>query len=71
MSGACAHAADERLAAYDFGPGHPFQAGRLDAGLSLLRAAGVLDATDLLGFGPAADADLELVHDRDYLEALA
>ena len=23
------------------------------------------------GFGPAADADLELVHDRDYLEALA
>ena len=71
MSGACALAADERLAAYDFGPGHPFQAGRLDAGLSLLRAAGVVEEADLLGFGPAADADLELVHDRDYLEALA
>jgi acetoin utilization deacetylase AcuC-like enzyme len=71
VSGACAVAADERLAAYDFGPGHPFQAGRLDAGLSLLRAAGVLGDADLLGFGPAADADLELVHDRDYLEALA
>ena len=71
MSGACAVAADERLAAYDFGPGHPFQAGRLDAGLSLLRAAGVLDDADLLGFGPAADADLELVHDRAYLAALA
>jgi acetoin utilization deacetylase AcuC-like enzyme len=71
VSGACAVAADERLAAYDFGPGHPFQAGRLDAGLSLLRAAGVLDDDDLLGFGPAADADLELVHDRAYLAALA
>ena len=71
MSGACAVAADERLAAYDFGPGHPFQAGRLDAGLSLLRAAGVLDDADLLGFGPAADVDLELVHDRAYLAALA
>jgi acetoin utilization deacetylase AcuC-like enzyme len=71
VSGDCAVAADERLAAYDFGPGHPFQAGRLDAGLSLLRAAGVLDDADLLGFGPAADADLELVHDRAYLAALA
>ena len=71
MSGACAVAADERLAAYDFGPDHPFQAGRLDAGLSLLRAAKVLDDDDLLAFDPAADADLELIHDRDYLEALA
>ena len=73
MSGAVALAADERLAAYDFGPGqgHPFRTGRLAAGLSLLRAAGVLDNGDLLGFGPAADADLELVHDPAYLGALA
>jgi acetoin utilization deacetylase AcuC-like enzyme len=73
VSGAVALAADERLAAYDFGPGqgHPFRAGRLAAGLSLLRAAGVLDDGDLLGFGPAADADLELVHDPAYLAALA
>ena len=71
MSGASAVAADGRLAAYDFGPDRPFQAGRLDAGLSLLRAAKVLDEDDLLAFGPAADADLELIHDRDYLEALA
>jgi acetoin utilization deacetylase AcuC-like enzyme len=71
VSGTCAVAADDRLAAYDFGPGHPFQAGRLEVGLSLLRAAGVLDDGDLLAFGPAADADLELIHDRDYLEALA
>ncbi|HET9290559.1 MAG TPA: acetoin utilization protein AcuC, partial [Actinomycetes bacterium] len=70
MSGACALAADERLAAYDFGPDHPFQAGRLAAGMSLLRAAGVLDDDDLLAFGPAAGADLELIHDRDYLDAL-
>ena len=71
MSGASAVAADGRLAAYDFGPDRPFQAGRLDAGLSLLRAAKVLDDDDLLAFHPAADADLELIHDRDYLEALA
>jgi acetoin utilization deacetylase AcuC-like enzyme/GNAT superfamily N-acetyltransferase len=71
VSGACAVAADERLAAYDFGPDHPFQAGRLDAGLSLLRAAKVLEDGDLLAFGPAGDADLELIHDRDYLEAVA
>jgi acetoin utilization deacetylase AcuC-like enzyme len=71
VSGACAVAADERLAAYDFGPGHPFQAGRLETGLSLLRTAGVLDDQDLLALEPATDADLELVHDRDYLEALA
>ena len=71
VSGACAVAADERLAAYDFEPDQPFQAGRLATGLELLRAAGVLDDGDLLAFGPAADADLELVHDRDYLEALA
>jgi acetoin utilization deacetylase AcuC-like enzyme len=70
VSGACALAADERLAAYDFGPDHPFQAGRLAAGMSLLRAAGVLDDDDLLAFGPAAGADLELIHDRDYLDAL-
>jgi acetoin utilization deacetylase AcuC-like enzyme len=71
VSGACALAADERLAAYDFGPDHPFQASRLETGLALLRAAGVLDDGDLLAFGPAADADLELIHDRDYLDALA
>ena len=47
MSGACAVAADERLAAYDFGPDRPFQAGRLAAGLSLLRAANVLGEDDL------------------------
>jgi acetoin utilization deacetylase AcuC-like enzyme/GNAT superfamily N-acetyltransferase len=71
VSGACAMAADERLADYDFGPDHPFQAGRLEAGLSLLRAAGVLADGDLLPFQPATDADLELIHDRDYLQALA
>ena len=71
MSGAAAVAADGRLAAYDFGPDRPFQAGRLDAGLSLLRAAKLLDDDDLLAFAPADDADLELIHDRDYLEALA
>jgi acetoin utilization deacetylase AcuC-like enzyme len=70
VSGASAVAADRRLAAYDFGAGQPFQAGRLEAGLSLLRAARVLGGDDLLAFAPAADADLELVHDRDYLEAI-
>ena len=47
-------------------PGRP-------AGRRPVAAAGgpVLDDGDLLAFGPAADADLELIHDRDYLEALA
>jgi acetoin utilization deacetylase AcuC-like enzyme len=71
VSGNCAIAADERLAAYDFGPDHPFQAGRLTAGMSLLRAAKVVDDGDLLAFDPAGDTDLELIHDRDYLEAVA
>jgi acetoin utilization deacetylase AcuC-like enzyme len=71
VSGTAALAANDRLAAYDFGPGHPFQAGRLEAGLSLLRAARVLDDGDLLALEPAAGADLELIHDRDYLQAMA
>ena len=70
MSGACALAADERLAAYDFGPGHPFQAGRLEAGLCCCGRPGCWRRPTCWG-SPAADADLELVHDRDYLEALA
>jgi acetoin utilization deacetylase AcuC-like enzyme len=71
VSRTAALAANDRLAAYDFGPGHPFQAGRLEAGLSLLRAARVLDDGDLLALEPAAGADLELIHDRDYLQAMA
>src|SRR5215211_6543726 len=49
----------------------PLVAALLAAGLSLLRAAKVLHTGDLLAFGPAGDADLELIHDRDYLEAVA
>src|SRR4029450_90546 len=51
VRGSCAVAADERLAAYDFGPDHPFQAGRLSAGMSLLRAAGGLGGPGLAGVG--------------------
>jgi acetoin utilization protein AcuC len=70
VSGTAVLAADERLTGYDFGADHPLHPRRLELGLSLLRACGVLDEADLLTFGPAGDADLRLVHDPAYLEAL-
>ena len=71
MSGACGLAADDRLAAYDFGPDHPFSrpAGWI-AGLSLLRAARVLDDGDLLAFGgPPPMPTWSDPRPRHYLEA--
>lgn len=70
MSGAVALAADQRLTAYDFGPEHPMAPRRLPLALSLMRHSGVLTDADLLEFGPADKADLRLVHDQDYLDAL-
>ena len=70
VSGACAVAADDRLAAYDFGPDHPFQAGRLEPACRCCGRPGP-GRRRPAGLRAAADADLELIHDRDYLEALA
>jgi acetoin utilization protein AcuC len=60
---------DEAMLRYDFGPGHPLAPVRVELTMALARELGVLDADGvrLVPFAPAADADLERVHDRAYL----
>ena len=60
---------DEQLAEYDFGPDHPLAPVRVELTMELARAFGVLTGP---GVGvaaptPATDAELELVHDPDYI----
>jgi acetoin utilization protein AcuC len=63
---------DERLAGYDFGPGHPLAPVRVELTIELARALGVLDAAgvSVQRPAPATDAELELVHDPRYLAAV-
>jgi acetoin utilization protein AcuC len=63
---------DERLAEYDFGPGHPLAPVRVELTVALARALGVLDrpGVSVVAPGPATDAELELVHDPGYLAAV-
>ena len=63
---------DERLAAYDFGPGHPLAPVRVELTMELARAFGVLDQAGVTVRrpGPATDAELELVHDSRYIAAV-
>ena len=63
---------DERLAGYDFGPGHPLAPVRVELTVALARAFGVLDRPGVsVQPGPAAtDAELELVHDPRYIAAV-
>jgi acetoin utilization protein AcuC len=60
---------DEKLASYDFGPGHPLAPIRVELTMSLARALGVLDqpAVTVAAPPPATDAELELVHDPVYI----
>src|SRR5258708_11672735 len=63
---------DERLTGYDFGPGHPLAPVRVELTIELARAFGLLAEP---GVGveqpvPATDAELELVHDPRYIEAV-
>jgi acetoin utilization protein AcuC len=60
---------DERLASYDFGPGHPLAPIRVELTMSLARALGVLDqpGVTVAAPPPATDAELELVHDPVYV----
>jgi len=63
---------DDRLIRYDFGPGHPLAPIRVELTVELARAFGVLD-TDGVTVAvpePATMAELELVHDPAYLEAV-
>ena len=63
---------DDRLAGYDFGPGHPLAPVRVELTIALARALGVLDRAPVrVQAAPAAtDAELELVHDPHYIAAV-
>jgi acetoin utilization protein AcuC len=63
---------DERLAAYDFGPGHPLAPVRVELTMELARAFGLFDHAEVTVErpAPASDAELELVHDRRYIAAV-
>ncbi|MCW2934236.1 MAG: Histone deacetylase [Actinomycetia bacterium] len=63
---------DEALTHYDFGPEHPMNPVRVALTFSLARELGVLSAPSVtvLEPVPASDAELETVHDHDYIEAV-
>ncbi|HEV2260106.1 MAG TPA: acetoin utilization protein AcuC [Streptosporangiaceae bacterium] len=60
---------DERLASYDFGPGHPMAPLRLKLTMELARAYGLghLDGVTIEIPAAATDAELELVHHLGYI----
>ncbi len=63
---------DERLTGYDFGPGHPLAPVRVGLTIALARELGVLTlpGVSVLAPVPAQTAELELVHDKDYIDAV-
>jgi acetoin utilization protein AcuC len=63
---------NDRLASYDFGPGHPLAPIRIELTIELARMLGVLDADGVTVAAPepATDAELELVHDRAYISVV-
>ena len=60
---------DDRLAGYDFGPGHPMAPLRLKLTMELARAFGLdrLDGVTVEVPSAATGAELELVHDSGYI----
>jgi acetoin utilization protein AcuC len=72
MSGPLAVAWDEALTYYDFGPGHPLAPVRVALTMDLAAALGVLAAPSvtMISPSPATDAELETVHDEDYVAAV-
>ena len=63
---------DDRLAGYDFGPGHPLAPVRIELTMALARELGVLSAPGVTVAkpAPATEEDLETVHDADYIAAV-
>jgi len=63
---------DDRLTGYDFGPGHPLAPVRVELTIELARAFGLLGEPGVAVErpAPATDAELELVHDPRYIEAV-
>jgi len=63
---------DERLASYDFGPQHPLAPIRVKLTMELAQALGVLsrNGVAVTPAGPATDDELQLIHDRRYIEVV-
>ncbi|SDL57163.1 acetoin utilization protein AcuC [Nonomuraea jiangxiensis] len=61
---------DDALISYDFGPGHPLAPIRVELTMALARDLGVLDKVEVAGCEPATDAELAMVHERGYIEAV-
>jgi acetoin utilization protein AcuC len=63
---------DERLTDYHFGPGHPLAPVRVELTMQLAREFGLwnLPGVTVAAPVPAADTDLELVHDARYIAAV-
>ena len=63
---------DDALAAYNFGPGHPFAPVRIELTMALARGLGVFDVpgVSLAVPEPACDALLEFLHDPAYIAAI-
>jgi acetoin utilization protein AcuC len=63
---------DDRLAGYDFGPGHPMAPVRVELTIELARAFGVLSAAGVSVAAPvpATDAELEMAHAPGYIFAV-
>ena len=72
MVGSLAMAWDDALTQYDFGPGHPLAPVRVALTVALATDLGVLSAPSVtwLSPSPATDAELETVHDDDYIAAV-
>ncbi len=72
MAGSLTLVWDERLTGYDFGPGHPLAPVRVELTIALARELGVLTlpGVSVLAPVPAQTAELELVHDKDYIDAV-
>jgi acetoin utilization protein AcuC len=72
MTGRLVVAWDDALIQYDFGPGHPLAPVRVALTLELAGALGVLSGPSVTTVtpSPATDAELETVHDDDYVAAV-
>jgi acetoin utilization protein AcuC len=72
VAGSLALAWDDRLTGYDFGPSHPLAPVRVELTMALARELGVLSlpAVSLLVPPPASQDELELVHDKAYIDAV-
>jgi acetoin utilization protein AcuC len=72
MTGRLVVAWDDALIQYDFGPGHPLAPVRVALTMELAGALGVLSAPSvtMVTPSPATDAELETVHDDDYVAAV-